>query len=291
MTSQTEYEIGSRKSFIQMNNNSTEVSEMAKHLKMVTQVISVFLISFLLLWVLLGIVRLHELNGELSSHVEECERKIEETRQKIEETSGSTEEQEELVIMKARYIRYSYLAFLEERILEEQNSILWSLLDVYSRQRALWWGNWSLSNADFLIDQWEAYFVSTDSSQNREEVESMIREKRKNTQCFPQYQPSQGVLNRRAYENTEPLRFLLEKICNDYEKEDELLYRAYQAEAASYLSKYIEGFSRMKWFEKPVYGWFPREGFVTFRYIWLDISMITAISFFVSVLVTYWRNK
>ncbi|MGD2248266.1 MAG: hypothetical protein PVF58_07645 [Candidatus Methanofastidiosia archaeon] len=110
----------------------------------------------------------------------------------------------------------------------------------------------------------------------------MIEEKREKTHCYVEGQPPQGLFNKRSYTNIEPLIPVLEKICTDFENEDDLLYRAYQAEAALYLSDFVKGFSHMRWYELPNYGWFPKETFVTFRYIWMDISIMSGISFFVA---------
>jgi hypothetical protein len=240
-------------------------------------------------------VRLQEFNGELRTHIEFSQAIIDETTLGIanENIPSEGEPKETIMMMKRRNIKYSYLRALEEGILEERNSIIWSLLDVYSRQRALWWGHWALVNGDFLVDQWEDYFISPDFEKTVK-LESIIREKKDDTTCFLQSQPPLGLLNERAYANIEPLRYLLQGICSDSDREDDLLCRAYQSEAALSLSEYVQGFSRMKWYEKPIYGGFPQSGFVTFRYIWLDISCILGISFFISGMIMLWysrRNK
>lgn len=267
---------------------------MKKCLKIASIGIFVFLISFSLLWCFFGVVRLHEFNGELRTHVEFSQAIIDETTLRIANENTAPEgETEETIMMKRMNIKYTYLLALEEGILEERNSIIWSLLDVYSRQRALWWGHWALVDGDFLVDQWEDYFVSPDSEKTAK-LESIIREKKEDTTCFLQSQPPPGLLNERAYVNIEPLRLLLQEICSDSDREDDLLYTAYQSEAALYLSEFIQGFSKMKWYEKPIYGGFPQSGFVTFRYIWLDISYILGISFFISGMIMFWysrRNK
>lgn len=263
---------------------------MKKILKMTGKWISLFAISFLCLWILFGAIRLHTLNAELRERIEYCEESAAKINQEIQNLNPTTiEEYEELNWEKAKYITYVYHKCICEKILEKDSSIPWSFIDVYARQRVLWLSYFPLSFAEFFIELHEDYFVPSATSEKREKMAEMIEKKREKTHCFLEVHPPQGLFNKRSYSNIEPLIPVLEKICRDFEAEDDLLYRAYQAEAALYLSDLVKGFSHMKWYELPHYGAFPREGVVTFRYIWMDISIMIAISFFVATFSVWWR--
>ena len=225
----------------------------------------------------------------------------------------STEELENLNTVKVESVTLSYFIDLEREVLKEENNMFWSLLDVYSRQRAIYWGYMSLEYPSFSVGKWygegglikprlpnvdteepgwhESFLFSGDFQDIKQKIESKIEERREETQCFPDLRPPDGILNERAYKNTEPLRILLEDICTDFEEEKDLLLRVYESEAAYFLSKYTQGFSEMKWWEKPTYGSFSRDSFVTFRYIWLDISCIASISFFIAAFSVWWRHR
>lgn len=149
----------------------------------------------------------------------------------------------------------------------------------------------SLMRGEFFIELYDGYFVPSATSEKKERIAEMIEEKREKTHCFLEPHPPEGLFNRRSYTNIEPLISVLEKICVDFEVEDDLLYKAYEAEAALSLSDYIIGFSHMKWYELPQYGWFPKEGVVTFQYIWMDISIMIGISFFVATFSVWWRHN
>jgi hypothetical protein len=273
-----------------------------------------FVLSFLILWTAFGAMRLNEFNEEIRVDIESCEIDMNEAKYEAENLNPtSAEELENLNTLKVESVTLSYFIELEREVLKEENNLFWSLLDVYSRQRVIYWGYMSLEYPSFSVGKWygmgglikprlpnvdtgepgwhESFLFSEDFQDIKQKIESKIEERREDTQCFPDHRPPDGILNERAYKNTESLRILLEDICTDFGEEEDLLLRVYESEAAYFLSKYIQGFSEMKWWEKPIYGSFSRDSFVTFRYIWLDISCIASISFFIAAFSVWWRHR
>lgn len=285
-----------------------------KFARMMMEGALLFLLSFLVLWIAFGAIRLHEFNDEVKTNIESCEADMSRAKEEAENLNPtSVDELERLNTSKVQYVELFYFTSLEQEILEEENNIFWSLLDVYSRQRVIYWGYISLEYPSFSVGKWygmgslikprlssvdtgkpgwhESFLFSEDFQEIRQRIEGKIEERREETQCFPDFQPPEGILNERAYKNTEPLRILLEDICKDLEEEEDLLLRVYESEAAYFLSNHIQGFSKMRWWKQPIYGSFSKDSFVTFRYIWLDISCIAGISFFIAAISVWWRHR
>jgi hypothetical protein len=225
---------------------------MKKILNSILLAVAVFVISFCLLWLLVGSIRLHQLNEELRTDMAENNRTVEILKEKIEESDPiSVEEWKDLNTLKKDYLYLSYLLFLERETLDQETSPVWSLIDVYTRQRMLFWGFWSLQGGELFIKEWEDCFSPSPDQSSLSILEKRINEKKARTQCSYQPLPPEGFLNRKAYSSTRPLQLLFRRICSDFEREDDLLNRAFQADAALFLSTYIQGFPDMKWYEHP----------------------------------------
>lgn len=272
-----------------MRNESDPVK---KILNSIFLALAVFVMSFCLLWLLVGSIRLYQLNEELKTDIAENNRTLEILKEKIEESDPiSVEEWKDLNKLKNDYLYLSYLLFLERETLNQETSSAWALIDVYAKQRMLFWGVWSLEGGDFFIETWEDRFVPFPDQNSLSILGKEINEKKARTQCSYQPMYPEGFLNRKAYNSTRALQLLFRKICSDSEREDDLQYKAFQVDAALFLSTYIQGFPDMKWYEQPIYGWFPKSGFVTFRYIWFDISWMIGSSFFISCIAVWWKYR
>jgi hypothetical protein len=265
---------------------------MKKTLKSILLALAVFVMSFCLLWLLVGSIRLHQLNEELRTDMAENSRTVEILKEKIEESDPiSAEEWKDLNTLKKDYLYLSYLLVLERETLDQKTSSAWLLIDVYTKQRMLFWGFWSLQGGELFVKEWKDCFVPFPDQSSLSNLEKEINEKKARTQCSYQPMCPEGFLNRKAYSSTRPLQLLFRRICSDSEREDDLLNRTFQVDAALFLSTYIQGFSDMKWYELPIYGWAPGKGFVTFRYIWFDISWMIGSSFFVSCIAFWWKYR
>lgn len=282
---------------------------------MILEGVVLFLFSFLVLWVVFGAFRLHALNEELEEDIKRCTAKMDEALHEISQTQTpqSIEDAGKLNAMKIQYAEHFYLSNLEQTLIEEDNNIFWSLIDVYARQRVICWGYWALSYSADSVGEWygmgskivpllssyntetpgwhESFLFSEEFQDISQGIEEKIEKRRDNTQCQPEPHPPEGIANRRAYTNVEPLRELLTEVCADFEKEEDYLLKIYESEGAYFLSVFVKGFSSMRWWEQPIYGWFTKKWIITYRYIWLDISCITGISFFAASVVVWWRQK
>ncbi|MBU7032464.1 MAG: hypothetical protein HXS53_08025 [Theionarchaea archaeon] len=183
------------------------------------------------------------------------------------ENNYSEEEFKSIISKKLRYIKSYYLFIIDKQILEQDDNPFYALIDVYARQELLWWVHTFLLNAEFHIEVNDEKLLPSATDADIQFLIKKMEERKEKTQCDPQPQSPQGMLNERAFSNREALQVLLQELCTDYESEDDLLFKSFQAETAYFLSSYIGGSSTLRWYQKPINGCFPKEGFITFRYI------------------------
>lgn len=250
----------------------------------------IFMISFILLWIAFGAIRLYTLKQELDDHIRYSEDVVENYSLYLQGNRNPPEEQDKFIIYgKLRYIKSKYLLSIDEKIREQENNLFFALIDVYMRQKILWQTHTFLLYAEMDIEVNGEKFMLSATDADIQFLFEKMEERREKTWCNPQPQSPPGILNERAFPNIETLQALLQELCDDYGTENDLLFKSFQAEASYFLSSYIEESSIIRWYQKPIYGWFPREGFITFRYIWLDISMMIGISFFVATFIIWWK--
>ena len=264
---------------------------MKEKVKIVGAWISIFLLSCMVLWIACGAVRLHTLNRELEDHIAYSQSVLEDYAPYLQDGEHTYTEKEykSIITKRVKYIKYHYLLLIDEQILELDNNLLYALIDVYTRQRILWWTQVFLFDAELYIRTNDEKVIPSATDADIQFLKEKMEERREKTLCNPDPQPPQGMLNEHAFSSIEALQTLLHELCTDYETEDSLLFKSFQAEAAYAISTYIEGSFTLTWYQKPAYGVFPRKGFITFRYIWLDISMILGISFFIATFIIWWR--
>jgi hypothetical protein len=264
---------------------------MKKKVKIVGGWIAIFILSCMVLWIACGAVRLHIFNRGLEDHAAYSKSVMENYAIYLQDDEHAYTEKEykSIITKRVKYIKSHYLLIMDKQILELDSNLLFALIDVYSRQRILWWTHAFLFDAELYTRTNDEKFVPSANNADIQAIIDQMKEKREKTLCNPEPKSPQGILNERAFSSIEALQILLHELCKDYETENSLLFKSFQAETAYAISSYIGGSSTLRWYQKPAYGVFPREGFITFRYIWLDISLITGLSFFSATFIIWWK--
>ena len=253
--------------------------------------ISIFILSCMVLWIACGAVRLHTFNQELEDHIAYSQSVLEDYAFYLQDGEHTYTEKEykSIITKRVKYIKYHYLLLIDEQILELDNNLLYALIDVYTRQRILWWTQVFLFDAELYIRTNDEKVIPSATDADIQFLKEKMEERREKTLCNPDPQPPPGILNERSFSSIEALQALLYELCTNYETEDSLLFKSFQAETAYFISSYIEGSFTFTWYHKPAYGVFSRKGFITFRYIWLDISLILGVSFFTATCIIWWK--